>query len=158
MCTLQDQLSKATPVKEGIGMHLLKKMGWNPGEGLGKNKEGSLEPLLLNIKTDKKGLVAGSEMKKKTIFTSIAKTFSGKHPVSAIMELCTKRRWDPPQFSLVNESGPSHKKTFLFKVRVNGVDYQPAVSSPSKKQAKAVTATVCLQSLGILPRDLDNSL
>ncbi|XP_022256948.1 protein SON-like [Limulus polyphemus] len=139
-------------------MHLLKKMGWNPGEGLGKNKEGSLEPLLLNVKTDKKGLVAGSEMKKKPIFTAIAKDFSGKHPVSAIMELCTKRRWDPPQFSLVDENGPSHKKTFLFKVRVNGIEYQPAVSSPSKKQAKAVTATVCLQALGILPRDLDNSL
>lgn len=45
----------APPVTEGKGMSLLKKMGWNPGEGLGKNKEGSLEPLLLDIKTDKKG-------------------------------------------------------------------------------------------------------
>lgn len=30
-------------------------MGWNPGEGLGKNKEGSTIPLMLEVKTDKKG-------------------------------------------------------------------------------------------------------
>jgi len=36
-------------------MALLQKMGWRPGEGLGKNKEGTLEPLQLEIKMDKKG-------------------------------------------------------------------------------------------------------
>lgn len=36
-------------------MALLQKMGWRPGEGLGKNKEGTLEPLKLEIKMDKKG-------------------------------------------------------------------------------------------------------
>jgi hypothetical protein len=38
-----------------MGMALLQKMGWRPGEGLGKNKEGTLEPLQLEIKMDKKG-------------------------------------------------------------------------------------------------------
>ncbi|XP_035209233.1 protein SON-like, partial [Stegodyphus dumicola] len=50
----KDIFTQAAPVTEGKGMSLLKKMGWNPGEGLGKNKEGSLEPLVLSIKTDKK--------------------------------------------------------------------------------------------------------
>lgn len=36
-------------------MALLQKMGWRPGEGLGKNKEGTLQPLLLEVKMDKKG-------------------------------------------------------------------------------------------------------
>jgi hypothetical protein len=36
-------------------MALLQKMGWRPGEGLGKNKEGTLVPLQLEIKMDKKG-------------------------------------------------------------------------------------------------------
>lgn len=36
-------------------MALLQKMGWKPGEGLGKNKEGTLQPLLLEVKMDKKG-------------------------------------------------------------------------------------------------------
>ena len=30
-------------------------MGWKHGEGLGKNNEGSKEPLLLDIKVDRKG-------------------------------------------------------------------------------------------------------
>lgn len=38
-------------------MTLLQKMGWQPGEGLGKNKEGTLEPLRLEVKMDKKGFV-----------------------------------------------------------------------------------------------------
>ena len=41
---------------------------------------------------------------------------SGKHPVSALTELCTKRRWGAPAFELINETGPAHKKMFLFKV------------------------------------------
>lgn len=46
----------------GMGMHLLQKMGWKPGEGLGKEKNGSLQPLLLEVKLDKKGLVAEEEV------------------------------------------------------------------------------------------------
>lgn len=42
---------------------------------------------------------------------------TGKHPVSALTELCNKRRWGPPEFLLVHESGPDHKKNFIFKVR-----------------------------------------
>lgn len=45
-----------------MGMHLLQKMGWRPGEGLGKEKNGSLQPLLLEVKLDKKGLLAVEEV------------------------------------------------------------------------------------------------
>lgn len=31
-------------------------MGWTPGEGLGKGRDGPLEPLVLDIKSDRKGL------------------------------------------------------------------------------------------------------
>ena len=51
----KDQLKTAAPVAGGMGMKLLQKMGWKPGEGLGKNKEGGLEPLNLDVKMDKKG-------------------------------------------------------------------------------------------------------
>ena len=30
------------------------------------------------------------------------KDLSGKHPVSALLELCTRRRWGPPSFSQVS--------------------------------------------------------
>ncbi|XP_012945373.1 ribonuclease 3 [Aplysia californica] len=83
-----------------------------------------------------------------------AKDLSNKHPVSALMELCNKRRWGPPAFTVVSESGPDHKKNFLFKVKVNSVEYQPAVASSNKKSAKAQCAAVCLQEMGLLPRDV----
>ena len=40
----------------------------------------------------------------------------GKHPVSALMEVCNKRQWPPPDFQVVHESGPDHMKNFLYKV------------------------------------------
>lgn len=46
-------------------MALLQKMGWRPGEGLGKNKEGALEPLQLEVKLDKKGLVSEQDIMQK---------------------------------------------------------------------------------------------
>lgn len=52
---LQDQFHRAAPVKGGIGMALLQKMGWQQGTGLGKNNEGGLEPLALDFKMDRKG-------------------------------------------------------------------------------------------------------
>lgn len=46
-------------------MHLLKKMGWEPGQGLGRNNEGNTAPLMLTLKFDTKGL-ASSEDKRKS--------------------------------------------------------------------------------------------
>lgn len=144
-------------MKSGIGMFLLQKMGWKQGEGLGKNKEGKVEPLLLDVKVDRKGLVTQGEGKKGGGGTSapkapVIKDLSGKHPVSALVELCNKRKWGPPQFEIIHESGPDHKKNFLFKVKVNGTEYQPSIASNNKKLAKAQSATVCLQELGLVPR------
>ena len=56
MFNYQEQFKEASPVSSQIGQKMLQKMGWKPGEGLGKNKEGAIEPLLLDIKVDKKGL------------------------------------------------------------------------------------------------------
>lgn len=36
--------------------------GWTPGEGLGKEGTGSLTPLLLELKFDKRGLEANEEV------------------------------------------------------------------------------------------------
>ncbi|XP_003741842.1 protein SON [Galendromus occidentalis] len=52
-------------LNSGIGMTLLQKMGWTPGTALGKNQEGVLEPLLPQIKFDRKGLVAQEELMKR---------------------------------------------------------------------------------------------
>lgn len=55
-------MTSAVPVSGGMGMALLQKMGWRPGEGLGKNKEGTLEPLQLEVKLDKRGLVSHQDV------------------------------------------------------------------------------------------------
>lgn len=59
----KNQMFETQPVTSGMGMHLLQKMGWKPGEGLGKDKSGALTPLLLEVKLDKKGLEANEEVR-----------------------------------------------------------------------------------------------
>ncbi|RWS22859.1 protein SON-like isoform X1, partial [Leptotrombidium deliense] len=151
----KSQFLNAEPIKEGIGMHLLLKMGWKPGEGLGRNKEGIADPVIPVLKFDTKGLVAESEVVKNLPqqLTSTPAELPGKHPVSMLQEYCSKKKWIVPLYELIQETGPDHKKNFLMKVVVNGVEYQPSMSCPNKKQAKALAATVCLQAFGLLPKD-----
>uniref|UniRef100_A0A8C6VP51 G-patch domain-containing protein n=1 Tax=Naja naja TaxID=35670 RepID=A0A8C6VP51_NAJNA len=116
----KDQFLRAAPVSGGMGAQLMRKMGWREGEGLGKNKEGNKEPILVDFKTDRKGLVAvGEKTQKRHGPFSTVKDLSGKHPVSALLEVCNKRRWSPPVFVLVNDNRPEYRKHFLFKVSCN---------------------------------------
>lgn len=66
----KNQLIDTQPVNSGMGLHLLKKMGWMPGEGLGKESNGSLTPLLLELKLDKRGLEATEEVSVMTLLIS----------------------------------------------------------------------------------------
>ncbi|XP_078495207.1 protein Son-like [Ciona intestinalis] len=147
----------------GIGKALLQKMGWKEGEPLGKTMTGSLEPLRVNVKTDRKGLTSIMECKSNTTlipagpiahkgnFTAV-RDLSGKHPVSALMEICSKRKWSQPNFQLVHNSGPDHQRFFMFKVTINGQEYQPSAPSVNKKLAKANSASVALQGMGLIPK------
>lgn len=165
----KEQFKEAAPVRPQFGLKMLQKMGWTPGEGLGKNKEGAIEPLLLDVKMDKKGFHAQEELTPKKQPIPMAKDLSarkcnklhsgiGKHPVSALVEFCSKHKWQPPEFQMVFDYGPDHKKNFLMKVKVNGQEYKPAVAGPTKKLAKANAAAACLQSLGLFPKDPENPL
>ena len=44
--------------------------------------------------------------------------FPGKHPVSALQELCARKRWDPPRYDLKQDVGPAHLKLFLYQVHM----------------------------------------
>ncbi|XP_047531306.1 protein Son-like isoform X2 [Vanessa atalanta] len=155
----KDQLVRAAPVEGGMGMQLLQKMGWTPGQGLGKEGTGTLQPLLLEVKLDTRGLTSkeevssrhGKSMKPQRLGRrgSAPLVAGGKHPVSLLGEYCSKQKLGPPEYNLCFECGPDHKKNFLFKVKVAGVEYQPAVASANKKQAKADAAQLALQKLGI---------
>ncbi|CAG9562416.1 unnamed protein product [Danaus chrysippus] len=156
----KDQLVRAAPVEGGMGMHLLQKMGWTPGRGLGKEGTGALQPLLLEVKLDTRGLTSkeevsnrrGRHVKPQRIGRRgpAPLVAGGKHPVSLLGEYCSKQKLGPPEYSLCFECGPDHKKNFLFKVKVAGIEYQPAVASANKKQAKADAAQLALQKLGIV--------
>ncbi|XP_055905382.1 protein Son [Eupeodes corollae] len=164
----KDQLTSTVPVSGGMGMHLLKKMGWKPGEGLGREKTGSLQPLLLDVKLDKRGLVADEEVnngirqqqaanpskrKKNTNNGSQAtakQAIDSKHPVCLLNELSSKRKWTPPMYELVLDEGPSHSKLFVFSVNVNGQVFNPGTGGNTKKEAKMLTAKFCLQQMGVL--------
>ncbi|CAL8309094.1 unnamed protein product [Merluccius merluccius] len=150
----KDQFLRAAPVSGGVGEFLMRKMGWKTGEGLGRNREGTVEPIVIDFKIDRKGLVAeGEKPQKQTGGLVVTKDLMGKHPVSALIELCNKKRIMQPDFVMVHHSGPDHRKNFLFKVTVNSVDYQPQTASPNKKHAKAMAAMVALQGLGEVPAD-----
>uniref|UniRef100_A0A4W6F027 G-patch domain-containing protein n=1 Tax=Lates calcarifer TaxID=8187 RepID=A0A4W6F027_LATCA len=100
-----------------VGEFLMRKMGWKTGEGLGRNREGTVEPIIIDFKVDRKGLVAeGEKPQKQTGGLVVTKDLMGKHPVSALIELCNKRRIMQPDFVMVHHSGPDHRKNFLFKV------------------------------------------
>lgn len=158
----RDQLITSRPVSGGMGMQLLQKMGWKPGEGLGRDKSGSLQPLLLDVKLDKHGLVARDDnngykqkpCKKQRAQNNIQQQqqeLLEKHPVCLLNELTSKRKWTPPLYTLVNEAGPSHSRMFLFSVSINGHTYTPTQGSNTKKEAKLISARHCLQQMGILP-------
>ena len=75
----------AAPVKSEMGRRLLEKMGWKDGMALGKSNEGCLEPLVLDIKTDRKGLMSVEEGPKRPMpvvnhNSAPVKDLSGKHP------------------------------------------------------------------------------
>ncbi|KAH9631027.1 hypothetical protein HF086_015012 [Spodoptera exigua] len=160
----KDQLVRAAPVEGGMGMHLLQKMGWTPGQGLGKEGTGTLQPLLLEVKLDTRGLQAKEEVstcrrsrgmkpqRPGRLRGPAPLVAGGKHPVSLLGEYCSKQKLGPPEYNLCFECGPDHKKNFLFKVcvKVAGTEYQPAVASANKKQAKADAAQLALQKLGIV--------
>jgi len=155
----KDQFHVARKV-EGLGKKLLEKMGWSEGMGLGKNAQGNAEPLVLDFKINREGLSSTNEssdgpsfMGRKGFAGGIVKDLSGKHPVSALMEVCSKRRWGQPEFTLLTDPGAGNNRSYLYKVRVYDTEYQPACPSLNKKTAKAASATVALQALGLVPRN-----
>eukprot|EP00794_Sanderia_malayensis_P000297 gene297-923_t len=138
------------PITNGKGLEMLQKMGWKRGEPLGKNRQGYINPIQLEVRTDRKGLATVDEdfsaprnKKRPNSFFDV----QGKHPVSALAEFCTKKRWIAPDYKLTFDAGPAHDKQYVFTVHVNGVDYCSTVASPNKKTAKAQAASIALSQI-----------
>ncbi|XP_065057824.1 protein SON-like isoform X2 [Rhopilema esculentum] len=149
----KDFFNNLQPIRDGIGLRLLQKMGWTYGQPLGKNRAGFVNPLFFEIRTDRRGLTTAEDnvqtLKAKRKGPPVVDV-KGKHPVSALSEICTKRKWPMPDYKLVMDSGPSHRKSYLFKAIVNGEEFTATSPSPNKKNAKAQAATAVLDKLGLL--------
>lgn len=109
-------------------MHLLKRMGWREGQGLGKNSDGIVEPIAPRLKFDTKGLKSEEEVKPKKVAGSLQlfdpQNIPKTHPVAMLQEFCQKQHQPPPDYVMVEQDGPAHKPTFLMKVNVNNVWYK----------------------------------
>jgi pSer/pThr/pTyr-binding forkhead associated (FHA) protein len=62
--TLPEQITKNTVAVEGIGNKMLKKLGWQEGQSLGKRQDGILEPIVPITQTDRTGLGSIPETRK----------------------------------------------------------------------------------------------
>lgn len=159
----RDSLKRATPYTGTKGTNMLQKMGWTPGQSLGRRQNGQLEPHMPEIKTNRRGFDVSAKSfpvqkkKKKGLIgpqpvESIKLVTDGKNPISILEEYSTKRKITPPRYETIVDDGPIHDKTFVFKVIVDGVEYPADKGGKVKKLAKAECARQCLVKLGILPK------
>ncbi|CAI8058112.1 Protein Son [Geodia barretti] len=159
----KDMFKGLAPVLSGFGIKVMKKMGWSEGQPLGKMGKGVTEPIPMSVKIDRAGLSTQQDKSQAIVPASAIKASSstsdksahlvqGKHPVSALQEICAKKHWDPPHYELVTSAGPSHNMNFLYKVVLPCGSFQPAVASTNKKQAKAQAALACLQGIGLVEK------
>ena len=70
---------------------------------------------------------------------------SDEPPVQTLLHQCQQRGWESPRYQLVLESGPAHEREFQYSVIVNNTTFTTSYTSKTKKEAKHVTAFVCLQ-------------
>lgn len=158
----KDYFYNLMPVSGGIGMRMMQNMGWKEGTPLGKKKEGYVAPIIFDVKVGRTGLASIEEQPQQRAGVggpfggynlpkrkpAPIQNVNGKHPVSALSEICTKKHMGQPEYTCVFEGGASHNKTFLIKCTVQNTDYQPSVASSNKKHAKAQAALTALKILG----------
>ncbi|KAI1278737.1 Protein SON [Halotydeus destructor] len=162
--TKEDETKRTIASNGGIGKHLLMKMGWKEGEGLGKNNEGLIEPIMPSPKFDFKGLRSKEEKipskKKIQLKPTVAAgsksggmSVSKDHPVALLQEFCMRERMRLPEYVMVTSTGPAHKPIFVMEVCVNNRWYRPPISASNKKQAKAMAAVEACQAFRLLPEN-----
>jgi len=70
-----------------------------------------------------------------------------KHPKSALQEWAAGNRRKPPEYELVDRSGPDHMAQFTVRVRVHNVGEADATAS-SKQLAETAAAEAFMERFG----------
>uniref|UniRef100_A0A8C1JIX0 G-patch domain-containing protein n=1 Tax=Cyprinus carpio TaxID=7962 RepID=A0A8C1JIX0_CYPCA len=76
-------------------------MGWHSGEGLGKHREGTVEPIIIDFKTDRKG--------KKRLCRKIIESYYNDHSARCFCtyRACSRRRKNPEIWQHCRDEGSS---------------------------------------------------
>ena len=127
----------------------------------GRNKKGlledALEALIAAIYLDG-GLEAASNFLDRTVLTDAALEAAKDNLAidnykSALQEYLQARALPPPEYVVVDEAGPPHRKTFTMEVRAGGATTR--AEGGSKKLAEQKAAQLALERL--LQRDQSDS-
>ncbi|MXO90033.1 ribonuclease III [Altererythrobacter aquaemixtae] len=70
-----------------------------------------------------------------------------KHPKSALQEWAAGNQRRPPQYTLIDRSGPDHKASFTVRVEVHNVGATEATAS-SKQEAETAAARAFMEEFG----------
>lgn len=97
-------------------------------------------------------LESGFEKTRALIHTLWADSMDGgagkrKHPKSALQEWAAGNRRRPPQYELIDRSGPDHAATFTVRVTVNNVGSAEATAS-NKQDAETTAAKNFMETFG----------
>lgn len=69
-----------------------------------------------------------------------------KDPKTALQEFVQKQGYQPPQYTMIDRTGPDHAPSFVVEAEVDGLDKAEGVG-PSKKQAEYQAASHLLAQL-----------
>ena len=76
---------------------------------------------------------------------------------SVLQQHVQRRYQETPEYTLLEQDGPDHAKTFRVSVKILGTTYEPGEGA-SKKQAEQKAALIALQALEIVERHDDGSV
>ncbi len=133
-----------------IGSYLLLGKGEEASGGRAKKSllVNAVEALLAAVYLDG-GIDAARSVVEALVFTEAAlgeavEKLAGGAPKSALQEWAQARKLDAPEYRVLAESGPVHRRIFTVEVRVGG-ECRAAAEGPSKKAAESKAAAAALK-------------
>ena len=146
-----DMFMNLKPLRENYGKNLMKRYGWREGKPLGTTGLGSLAPIEVTVKIDRKGLANEREfIQRKPEGPAknqgpgwICKLVNLKNPVCGLGEIHQAMGLPTPVYSLKSEVAG----VFRWNVISYWGSFTPSKGTKNKKQAKANCAYEALKEI-----------
>ena len=133
----------------GASKHLrLGKQARDDGAAESENVLGDIMESLLGASFLDNGFATTEKLIRELWATQVEGTAGkNKHPKSALQEWAAGNQRRPPQYTLVDRSGPDHKASFTVRVAVHNVGEAEATAS-SKQEAETNAAKAFMEEFG----------